>query len=538
MTYYFKKHQMLTGLYIASAIFAAFMTVGIAFVYQSLANSATQGDLSHFMRLSLLAVGYFVVEAVSDFLPRKTASLLIQTIVESLRNDLTSHYLRESILANQQQKSARRIGHLTNDLDLIETIYLDRLVFSVQVIGVFIFAVLGAFILNGMFATIMIALALVPFLSPFFSKWMLANKREQWQTQKNRYLKQFEEFSSHLAFIKLSHASQSFTRRLKGSNQVTKERAIDFQVSQGLTITIIYALGNIVYSGTWIVGGYFILMNRITLPEVIAMTTLMGTIAGPIQAFSNCYTEITASQPIVTKILALVKPPSKPLNQPQVVLESLGNIHLNQVAFGYQALLFKDLNLIFEKGQRYGITGSSGSGKSTLLDLLLGIREPTTGEIYFGKEELKGINKASLYAKVAYIPQKTAIFEGSIRENISLFQEADDEKMSQALKEVGLEKYALAGEAGLNYQLSAETQLSGGEERRLDIARGLYGEAELLIFDEPTSGVDKLNESLIANIISKIENKIIIVVTHSDNAEFLAMFHHVYRLENQRLVKS
>ena len=130
MTYYFKKHQMLTGLYIASAIFAAFMTVGIAFVYQSLANSANQGDLSHFMRLSLLAVGYFVVEAVSDFLPRKTASLLIQTIIESLRNDLTSHYLRESILANQQQKSARRIGHLTNDLDLIETIYLDRLVFS------------------------------------------------------------------------------------------------------------------------------------------------------------------------------------------------------------------------------------------------------------------------------------------------------------------------------------------------------------------------------------------------------------------------
>lgn len=80
-----------------------------------------------------------------------------------------------------------------------------------------------------------------------------------------------------------------------------------------------------------------------------------------------------------------------------------------------------------------------------------------------------------------------------------------------------------------------ENKLSGGEERRLDIARGIYTDADVFIFDEPTSGLDLENENLISKIISGIKNKIVIVVTHSENEQFIQSFDYVVELRDAHL---
>lgn len=182
------------------------------------------------------------------------------------------------------------------------------------------------------------------------------------------------------------------------------------------------------------------------------------------------------------------------------------------------------------------VFGLSGGGKTTLLQIILGITQPINGCVKINEILLSDLDKNNYYSKIAYIPQKTSIFEGSILENLVLFKEVNEKKAIDALISVGLQKFVSNNKID-NYKLSSKVSLSGGEERRLDIARGLYSEAEVFVFDEPTSGVDNENENVVSSIIQGINDKIVIVVTHSENEKFLNSFDKVLSLENGQLIE-
>lgn len=533
MKKYFLNHKYLTIAYLLAAIFASFMTVCIAFIYQLLSEAATKGEMDHFIKIAVIALIYFFVEVISDYLPRLTSTRLVQSIMDSLRNDLIDHYMEDDLKKNIEESSSTRVAHVTNDLQIVETNFLRQLVYSVQVIAVFVFALFSSFLVNGLLASVMILLAFIPLVSPILSKHVLKGKRSNWQKKKNSYLKKFEEFSINLPFIKMSNATTRFKNRLTTSSNETKTAAIDFESSQGKTFTIIYGLGSIVYSGTWIVGGFFVLTNRATLPELIVMTTLMGTIAGPIQAFSTCYTEITSSKPIADQLLSIINEDKQEITRVNEI-SNIQNISLEHVSFGYKQSILTDINYVFNRGKTYAIKGKSGSGKSTLLELLMGIRQPAVGKIRMNETEINTIKRSSLFDQIAYIPQKTAIFEGTFVENVTLFQTADEVLLKESLRKTGLNKY-IPNNNNEPLYLSSENKLSGGEERRLDIARGIYSDADVFIFDEPTSGLDQENENLISTIINEITDKIVIVVTHSENHAFIHSFDTVLQLKNNQL---
>ncbi|MCQ8271241.1 ATP-binding cassette domain-containing protein [Streptococcus suis] len=168
--------------------------------------------------------------------------------------------------------------------------------------------------------------------------------------------------------------------------------------------------------------------------------------------------------------------------------------------------------------------GKSGSGKTTLLRLLLGVQKADEGRVLVNQTNLADLEQTSVFGKIYYLPQKTAIFSASIGENLSLFGPLDKGKALACLSRVGLLDWFERQANGFDTLLSSAQQLSGGEERRFDIARALYRDAKVLLFDEPTTGLDTRNESLIAETLSKIEDKLVIVVTHSQNEEFLGLF--------------
>ena len=266
------------------------------------------------------------------------------------------------------------------------------------------------------------------------------------------------------------------------------------------------------------------------------MTTLMGTISGPIQAFSTCYSEVTSSSPIVEKVMTLINSKNREQSNGVTKISKIEKIELEKVGFGYKSLLLSNLSYSFRQGTTYAVKGKSGSGKTTLLQIILGITQPINGCVKINEILLSDLDKNNYYSKIAYIPQKTSIFEGSILENLVLFKEVNEKKAIDALISVGLQKFVSNNKID-NYKLSSKVSLSGGEERRLDIARGLYSEAEVFVFDEPTSGVDNENENVVSSIIQGINDKIVIVVTHSENEKFLNSFDKVLSLENGQLIE-
>ena len=192
--------------------------------------------------------------------------------------------------------------------------------------------------------------------------------------------------------------------------------------------------------------------------------------------------------------------------------------------------MLQNLNLNFVAGRSYTIMGSSGSGKSTLLDLLLGFRDPDSGEILINGVDAGRISPALKRQKILLLGQQTTIFNDTIFNNIAFGKEmalADVERAgSMARIEEMVSDLAEKYETKLSYQGS---NLSGGQKQRVGIARALARVPDVLILDESTSALDR--ETLLAiadTILREYREKIVIFVTHDH--ELAEKTDHVYHL--------
>ena len=202
-------------------------------------------------------------------------------------------------------------------------------------------------------------------------------------------------------------------------------------------------------------------------------------------------------------------------------------------------LIFENLNLNIKKNTSTAIIGESGSGKSTLLNLFLGFFNPSSGEILIDGKNLKNINNGWLN-NIGYVSQLTTIIDDTIKRNIAFGQndnEIDKEKLREAIQKSNLSKFINNLPRGINTILGEKgIKISGGQRQRITIARALYYNPSIIIFDEATNALDVETENIIINEILKLKkDKTVIFVTHRTNN--LNKFDIVYQVKNHRLIK-
>lgn len=185
-----------------------------------------------------------------------------------------------------------------------------------------------------------------------------------------------------------------------------------------------------------------------------------------------------------------------------------GQIELRDVGFRYspsEPFVFKKVSFTVPAGQCVAITGQSGCGKSTLLSLLLGLREPTEGEILIDGMPMEAHNLHQLRSEVGVVMQSDKLFYGTVMENVSLFDtEATSERVIKALEEARVADVVRRLPMQEHTMLSDMPMLSGGEVQRLLMARALYKRPRFLLLDEASSHLDdgvemELNKALLAN---------------------------------------
>lgn len=195
-------------------------------------------------------------------------------------------------------------------------------------------------------------------------------------------------------------------------------------------------------------------------------------------------------------------------------------IVLKNVYFSYKKTpVIKDFNLEIKKGEFIGIIGLSGAGKSTLADIIMGLLPIDKGQIFVDNIELNNKNFDALRKLIGYVPQQINILDGSIRRNIAYGTPEDrinDEKVFEALKKAQLYDFVKEFDAGINSNIiTGSTGLSQGQKQRLAIARVLYRNPEILIFDEATSSLDVETEFEITQMLNEIKGeKTIIAIAH------------------------
>jgi ABC-type multidrug transport system fused ATPase/permease subunit len=222
---------------------------------------------------------------------------------------------------------------------------------------------------------------------------------------------------------------------------------------------------------------------------------------------------------------------------PKILTTQISIIDIKNLSFKYQNktdYIINNLNLKFEKDSIYGIEGYSGSGKTTLINIIIGLISDYKGDVFINNINLKEISNVEWFSKIAIIPQNIFISEDTVLNNItlnnSILNSYDKDKLDFVLKRSGLSEFVNNLDQGINSLIVNNAKLiSGGEKQRLAIARALYKEAQVLIFDEPVNNLDHSNIILFMKMLQEIKNeKIIIIIAHQK--EVIANCDIIYKI--------
>jgi ATP-binding cassette subfamily B protein len=241
-------------------------------------------------------------------------------------------------------------------------------------------------------------------------------------------------------------------------------------------------------------------------------------------------------------VLSLLNKKIDDLKQNKEISFNINRIEFKNVDFKYDKsknYIFKNLSIRFDIKKKIGIFGKSGSGKSTFLDLLTGLLTPSSGEILLGEKSLNNETDFFWKKKISYISQDTYLFDTSILNNIALsdqFLKVDLKHAEDCAKKAKIHDFIISNGGYGNFVGERGVRLSGGQKQRIGIARALYKNSDVIIFDEATNALDAHTEEEVFKSIYELnENLTVIIVSHRILS--LKNCDEIYEVKDNKLIK-
>jgi ATP-binding cassette, subfamily B, bacterial PglK len=331
----------------------------------------------------------------------------------------------------------------------------------------------------------------------------------------------------------LTKIKPSFNRKSKVmSKQITFEQLPRYFMEVALLICVLIYLATLYLSYTPI--GLIISKSLVFVAASYKLLPTLNRIFSSLQAIKYYYPSIEVIYHRIKE-----KRDLNQINNSSFSFDFSDSILLHNLSFAYnqkEKAVLNNLNFKINKGDFVGLIGESGSGKSTLINILSGLIQPSSGKILIDGIELDKI-KSQWQRKIAYVSQQTFLMNDSILNNVTLLNnnfKNHKQRALNALKEAGLEKFIKNLENGLDTQIGDDgAKISGGQKQRIGIARAIYFNPEVYIFDEITSSLDEKSELKIINTLIKLKGKkTVFFITHNPNN--LSICDYEIRLENEK----
>lgn len=445
---------------------------------------------------------------------------------------------KKSISAFRKENTANYISAFSNDATAIETGYLE-MQFVILANGVILIGALGMMIA---YSPVMTAVACLFFVLPIGVSYVAGNRIEKAErriSEKNSELvATLKDCLSGFSVIKSFQAERAISDLFAQIN-ATVEQAKCHKRKLTAVINGLSGVAAVTAQlGTFLVGAFLALYGLGITPGVlIIFVDLTANVINPIRELPQQLAARRVALALIDKLADSledhVREEGVPI--PNALQEGIA---VRNLRFSYEpgCDILHNISVRFEAGKKCAIVGASGSGKSTLLNLLMAGHGEYTGEIRYDGRELKDICSESLYDIVSLIQQNVFVFNASIRDNITMFQPSPGEDVDWAIRLSGLS--GLISERGEDYLCGENgSALSGGEKRRISIARSLLKRAKVLLVDEATAALDAGTAYQVSNVLLGLDGVTGIVVTHSLDEALLRRYDGILTLKNGSLVE-
>ena len=493
-----------------------------------------KGQSEQLFSMLLLALVVAVFVRVSSILGLVTKLSFLTENEITLKKDIVKNMFFRPLKSFRQNSDAYYVNLLTTDIEIYRTQTLAIYPYVCSSVAGIVFSVFMLGRMNVSLALITVLLSFIPFLgNSFFSK-LVQKYREKYSEDSEEYLQTLKETVEGCEDIRLDNSRKHFMNRLHMASVKRRHTEATTVFVNNMSMEVLFISASLLRLGSLGVGAYLVLQGKLSVAMLYAVLNYAISISNHFSNVIEYVITIRSTKSIADKLL----------EECTYTCETSGTIGVDNrnkkkylieyedVSFSFdERVLFQHFCKGFEPGKCYAILGESGSGKSTLIKLLLKYYEEYTGNIYFCGRDIRECNTQEINNMVSVINQTPWLFNASLYENITMLSEKPEEETddyAQLLEKVHLTD--LAKRVGKSSLGDFGDNISGGERQRISLARAFRKHAPIMIFDEPTTGLDPENVQIINELIFSQKNITRIVITHDWSKEYLARFDEVIRL--------
>ncbi|EML3002401.1 ABC transporter ATP-binding protein/permease [Staphylococcus aureus] len=462
---------------------------------------------------------------------RATVQFLNQWLGDTLAFKV-KHMLRQRVIyKNNGHPIGEQMTILTENIDGLAPFYKSYLpqVFKSMMVPLIIIIAMFFIHIN----TALIMLITAPFIPLFYIIFGLKTRDESkdQMTYLNQFSQRFLNIAKGLVTLKLFNRTEQTEKHIYDDS--TQFRTLTMRILRSAFLSVLMlefismlGIGLVALEAT---------LNLVVFHNIDFKTAAIAIILAPefynaIKDLGQAFHTGKQSEGASDVVFEFLEQPN---NNNEFLLKYEENqkpfIQLTDISFRYDdsdRLVLNDLNLEIFKGDQIALVGPSGAGKSTLTHLIAGVYQPTIGTISINQRDLN----------IGILSQQPYIFSASIKENITMFKDIENNTVEEVLDEVGLLDKVQSFTQGINTIIGEGGEmLSGGQMRRIELCRLLVMKPDLVIFDEPATGLDIQTEHMIQNVLFQhFKGTTMIVIAHRDNT-----IRHLQRrlyIENGRLI--
>ncbi|WP_427340352.1 ABC transporter ATP-binding protein [Caloranaerobacter sp. DY30410] len=454
---------------------------------------------------------------LSEFFRRLIEANYRKNIVKNLRNSVLAGILRMNYKDYSKTSTGEYMSMINNDIELVTNdYYIMKLRLFQSIISIF-FSFVAMIKLDVYLAFIVIVSSFIPLITPYFYRKILKVKKNQVSLELKRFSENVKDILEGFELIK-SYNIQSRIKNLFITKNNNSVNAVYEYSKTEIFSDMLAGLFSFVGYITLIIFGIILIINgKSSVGTLLAAIQISELLVNPIMSISGQINRINSIRDVKKSIESFTKIKNTEENNKQnnIDVDDFKNLTVFIKSFYYDNnLILKDINLKLERGKKYAIVGLSGSGKSTLLKLINGSLHEFDGFIKLNNFNINSINQANYHNIVTMIHQDTFIFNDTLENNITLYQEYDKSEIDNVIKQVKLEHLKLRND-GFNLDLrNGGNIISGGEKQRISIARALLKNSKVLLLDEATASLDNITYQMIENILVSLDDVMVISVTH------------------------
>ncbi|WAA08932.1 ABC transporter ATP-binding protein [Fervidibacillus albus] len=516
---------MITMLFIISAL-----SVLTAVILTFSTNALLDGDLQAFIKWLLVDLVAWGLLLAFNYVANVYQQKIIQKMCTQIRLDFAKKLEQVDFQQFHKQSDGQYISWMTNDLNTLETVGFKNVYAFLSSLFSIVLASIALFSYHYTLLTLTVVLAIIMIFAPNVFTNYIQKATLSLSKSSEKITNKIKDYLGGFDVLYFANKRYQFEKKFQEASTQFSDEKVKYEKANGVLTNSIGLLNVLSQMFIELVTGILVFTKQVTFGAITTTGNLASTIFNSLAQLSNQKMQIKSVYSILEKLDTWPEKDEATRENDEFEkknLDEIDSIHVKNLSYTYgDKTVFENLNLSIRRGEKYAIVGDSGSGKSTLLKIISGQLKNYTGKIYINNQKMEDYHLSDLTDKIQYVDQNVYIFQDSIRNNITLWDEYSDKQIDESMKKAYINFVddidAPIEENGRN--------LSGGQRQRIALARSFIQNKQVLLIDEGTAALDKKSAQYIEEMLRNDPSLTVVMVTHRLDPKDYHLFDHVYDL--------